>query len=147
MKIVRETTSPTQTYEYAKSLAQDCKGGEVFCLDGDLGVGKTVFTKGFAEGLGICEDITSPTFAIVNTYYGDINLNHFDVYRLSSIYELDDIGFEEYIYDNKSVSLIEWGLLFKEALPSNTVYIKIEKDLTKGYDYRKITVNDEDISD
>ena len=118
----------------------------VVCLDGDLGVGKTVFAKGFGAGLGIKRDIVSPTFNIVKSYEGDKRLHHFDVYRISDISELDEIGFDEFIYDD-AIVLIEWSKLIEEALPANIIRVVISKDLEKGFDYRKIAVegiNDED---
>lgn len=142
MITIKEVYNEAETYSIAKNLAKACKGGEVFCLDGDLGVGKTVFSKGFANGLGIKSMITSPTFAIVCTYdESEYTFNHFDVYRMNDIDELEDIGFSEYFDDKNSVTLIEWGGLFKNYLPYNTVFILIEKDLSKGEDYRKITIS------
>lgn len=137
-----ESLSENDTFNFARKLAKECIGGEVYCLDGDLGVGKTVFTKGFACGLGIKEAITSPTFSIVNEYVCNSGkkLYHFDLYRLSSEDELYDIGFYEYINDSDAICLIEWGKLFKSELPENTKYITILKDLEKGLDYRKIEI-------
>ena len=107
---------------------------------GDLGVGKTVFTQGLAEGLGITEPISSPTFTIVQEYdEGRLPFYHFDVYRIGDISEMDEIGFEDYVY-GEGVSLIEWANLIEEILPQKRVDIIIEKDLTQGFDYRKITI-------
>ena len=114
--------------------------GDIFCLQGDLGVGKTVFTKGFAKGLEIKENyITSPTFTIINEYEGRLNFYHFDVYRINSIEEMDDIGYEEYFF-GQGVCLVEWAGLIKEIIPERAVWVNIEKDLNKGFDYRRITV-------
>ena len=114
--------------------------GDVFCLSGDLGVGKTVFTRGFAKGLAVEDEyITSPTFTIINEYEGRLNLYHFDVYRIGSIEEMDDTGYEEYFFGD-GVCLVEWAELVEEIIPENAVWIKIEKDYNKDFDYRKITI-------
>ena len=121
-------------------MGKNARAGDVYCLDGDLGVGKTVFTQGFAKGLGINEPINSPTFTIVQEYHdGRLPLYHFDVYRIGDITEMDEIGYEEYFY-SEGVCLIEWGNLISEIMPENVTYIKISKDLSKGFDYRKIEV-------
>ena len=138
--MVKETFSPKETEEFGFELGKKAKGGDVYCLSGDLGVGKTVFTRGFAKGLDVQEEyITSPTFTIINEYMGRLNLYHFDVYRIGSIEEMDDTGCEEYFYGD-GVCLVEWAELIAEIIPSNAVWITIEKDLEKGFDYRKITV-------
>ena len=130
------------TYEIGKKIGQEAQPGQVICLYGDLGVGKTVFTKGLADGLGITEPIQSPTFTIVREYEeGRLPLYHFDVYRISDVSEMDEIGYEEYFYSD-GVCLVEWGKLIDELFPDNTTYISISKDLSKGFDYRKITVED-----
>ena len=128
------------TYEIGKKIGQEAQPGQVICLYGDLGVGKTVFTKGLADGLGITEPIQSPTFTIVREYEeGRLPLYHFDVYRIGDIEEMDEIGYEDYI-SGEGVSLIEWSNLIEEILPEERTEILIEKDLEKGFDYRKITV-------
>ena len=138
---VFESFKPEDTFEYAKKMGENAKPGQVFCLNGDLGVGKTVFTQGFAKGLGVLEPINSPTFTIVQEYYdGRMPLYHFDVYRIDGPWDMDDLGYEEYFYGD-GVCLVEWGSLIKELMPDNTVYITIEKNLEKGFDYRKITVS------
>ena len=137
--MIKEVFSEEETFEFAKEMAQNAKSGDIYCLRGDLGVGKTVFTKGFAKGLEIEEHITSPTFTIVNEYEGKLPFYHFDVYRIGDIDEMYDIGFEEYIFGS-GVCLIEWAELIKELIPQNAVWINIEKDLEKGFDYRKIEV-------
>jgi len=112
-------------------------------LVGDLGVGKTVFTQGLAKGLEIEEPISSPTFTIVQVYdEGRLPFYHFDVYRIGDISEMDEIGFEDYVY-GEGVSLIEWANLIEEILPEERISITIEKDLEKGFDYRKITIEEE----
>lgn len=136
-----ETNSAKETYQFGKSLGEKVKAGDVFSIVGDLGVGKTVFTQGFAKGLGIDEPINSPTFTIVQVYEeGRIPLYHFDVYRIGDIEEMEEIGYEDYFY-GKGVCLIEWANLIEEILPNNIVEIIIEKDLEKGFDYRKISIN------
>ena len=128
------------TYEIGKKIGQEAQPGQVICLYGDLGVGKTVFTKGLADGLGITEPIQSPTFTIVREYEeGRLPLYHFDVYRIGDIEEMDEIGFEDYVYGD-GVSLIEWANLIDEILPANRTEITIEKDLEQGFDFRRITV-------
>ena len=127
------------TIELAQNIESEKFPNMVICLIGDLGSGKTVFTKGFAEGIGVDEYITSPTFTIVNEYEGRLKFYHFDVYRITDPDELFDIGFEEYIYGN-GVCLIEWAEIVKEDIPEGAVWITIEKDLEKGLDYRRITV-------
>ena len=120
-------------------MAQTANAGDIFCLCGDLGVGKTVFTKGFAKGLGIDEHITSPTFTIVNEYVGRLPFYHFDVYRIADPDEMYDIGFDEYIF-GEGVCLIEWANIIEELITENAKWINISKDLEKGLDYRKIEV-------
>ena len=139
--MVFESTSSQMTFEFAKKIGENLKRGDVLCLDGDLGVGKTVFTKGVATGLGIKDDVSSPTFTLIQEYYGGrLPLYHFDVYRIDGPWDMDDLGYEEYFY-GEGVCLVEWGSMIKELFPENTIYVRIEKDLEKGFDYRKITVS------
>ncbi|MCR5396135.1 MAG: tRNA (adenosine(37)-N6)-threonylcarbamoyltransferase complex ATPase subunit type 1 TsaE [Lachnospiraceae bacterium] len=141
--MIIETTSEKETFELGKRLGQQATPGDVYTLEGDLGVGKTIFTKGFAEGLEIKEAISSPTFTIVQVYEdGRLPFYHFDVYRIGDVEEMDEIGFEDYVY-GQGVSMIEWANLIEEILPENRRNILIEKDLEKGFDYRKITIDDE----
>ena len=141
--MVIETTSAKETFEAGYRLAQSVHPGQIYCLNGDLGVGKTVFTQGFAKGLGIEEPINSPTFTIVQEYHeGRLPLYHFDVYRIGDIEEMDEIGYEDYFY-GEGVCLIEWAGLIRELLPDRWTTIRIEKDLEKGFDYRKITIESE----
>ena len=136
--MIVESFSEKGTYELGLTLGQKAKAGEVYCLLGDLGVGKTVFTKGFAKGLGIEEPISSPTFTIVQEYEeGRLPFYHFDVYRISDIEEMDEIGYEDYFF-GKGVCLIEWASLIEELIPEHVTEIRIEKVLEKGFDYRKI---------
>ena len=136
-----ETNNPEATEVLGEKLGREARAGQIYCLSGDLGVGKTVFTKGFAKGLGITEHVTSPTFAIVNEYEGRLPLYHFDVYRIGDIEEMDEVGFEEYVMGD-GVSLIEWANLIEEILPENRTEVIIEKDLERGFDYRKIIINE-----
>ena len=134
-----ETFTPEETAAFGEKLAQNAQAGEIYCLNGDLGVGKTVFTKGFAKGLGITEHVTSPTFTFVNEYEGRLPLYHFDVYRISCEEEMDDIGYEEYFF-GEGVCLVEWAELIKGLIPKEAVWVTIEKDYTKSDDYRKIVL-------
>ena len=128
----------SDTIEYARALASEAKPGDVYCLDGDLGVGKTVFAKGFAEGLGITEPITSPTFTIMNIYEeGRLPLYHYDVYRIEDESEMDELGYEEYFF-GEGVCLIEWAKQIEDVIPENAVHIEIKKNPEKGDTYREI---------
>ena len=142
MTEVIESLREQDTYELGKRLGEDCKPGDIVLLNGDLGVGKTVFTKGFGKGLGIEEPISSPTFTIMQIYeQGRIPLYHFDVYRIADPEEMDEIGYEDYFYGD-GVCLIEWAELIAELIPQKHTAIRIEKDLEKGFDYRKITLEE-----
>ncbi len=134
-----ETQNEKETFEIGYQLAKESKPGDIYCLLGDLGVGKTVFSKGFATGLGITEPITSPTFTIVQVYEGEKSLYHFDMYRIEDEDELEMIGYEDYFY-GKGVCLVEWANNVESVIPKEAKWITIEKDLDKGFDYRKITI-------
>ncbi len=135
-----ETFSEEETFRLGEKLGRDAQPGQVFALNGDLGVGKTVFTKGMAAGLGIRENVNSPTFTIVQVYEGGrLPLYHFDVYRIGDIEEMDEIGYEDCFYGN-GICLVEWAGLIRELLPEHTVWITIEKNPERGFDYRRITV-------
>lgn len=135
-----ETNTPEETFEIGKEIGSKVEPGTIICLNGDLGVGKTVFTQGFAAGLGIKEPVNSPTFTIVQEYTeGRIPLYHFDVYRIGDVSEMDDIGYEDYFF-GQGVCLIEWAGLIEEIIPEEAKSITIEKDLEKGFDYRRITI-------
>ena len=137
-----QTIYETYSAELGRRLGKEAKAGEVYTLIGDLGVGKTVFTKGIAEGLGITEPVNSPTFTIVQVYdTGRMPFYHFDVYRIGDIEEMDEIGYEDYFY-GEGLTMIEWANLIEEILPKKRKDIVIEKDLEKGFDYRKITVTE-----
>ena len=140
--MVYESNTPQETFELGKRLAEAAKPGQVYCLDGDLGVGKTVFTQGFARGLGITGPVNSPTFTIVQQYEeGRLPLYHFDVYRIGDVSEMDEIGYEDCFFGD-GVCLIEWPGLIEEILPEKVTWVTIEKDLEKGFDYRRISVED-----
>lgn len=137
-----ETNSPEETFALGRKIGQQAKAGEVYTLIGDLGVGKTVLTQGVAAGLGIEEPVSSPTFTIVQIYEeGRLPFYHFDVYRIGDVEEMDEIGYEDYFY-GEGVCLIEWANLIEEILPSAHKQIRIEKDPSKGYDYRRITIEE-----
>ena len=140
--MIIETNSAKETFELGKRLGEKAVAGQIYTLNGDLGTGKTVFTQGVAVGLGIKEPVNSPTFTIVQVYdEGRLPLYHFDVYRIGDIEEMDEVGFEEYVMGD-GVSLIEWANLIEEILPENRTEVIIEKDLEKGFDYRKIIINE-----
>ena len=140
--MVYETNSPEETFALARQLGEQAGPGTVYTLTGDLGVGKTVFAQGLASGLGIEEAINSPTFTIVQVYdEGRLPFYHFDVYRIGDIEEMDEIGYEDYFYGD-GVCLVEWAELIEELLPKTRTEILIEKDLQKGFDYRKITLQE-----
>ena len=139
---VIESLKPEDTFTLGEKIGRDAMPGQVYTLIGDLGVGKTVFTQGLAQGLGITEPVNSPTFTIVQVYEeGRLPFYHFDVYRIGDVSEMDEIGYDEYIYA-EGVSLIEWANLIEEILPEKYTQITIQKDLEKGFDYRKIIIED-----
>ena len=138
--MIIETYSAAETFALGKKIGENAIPGQVYTLVGDLGVGKTVFTQGVADGLAITEPISSPTFTIIQVYEeGRMPFYHFDVYRIGDIEEMEEIGYDDYFF-GEGICLIEWANLIEEILPSNIIAITIEKDLEKGFDYRKITV-------
>lgn len=140
--MVYETWKPEDTYELGRKMGQEAVPGQIVCLNGDLGVGKTVFTQGFAQGLGIDEPVNSPTFTIVQQYdEGRLPLYHFDVYRIGDISEMDEIGYEDCFF-GEGICLIEWSGLIRDILPDHVTQVTIEKDLEKGFDYRRILVEE-----
>ena len=140
--MIIETRSPEETFELGKKIGEAAKPGQVYTLNGDLGVGKTVFTQGVAAGLGIEEPISSPTFTIVQVYEeGRLPFYHFDVYRIGDIEEMEEIGYDDYFF-GEGICLIEWAELIRDILPEKRIEITIEKDLTQGFDYRRITVQE-----
>lgn len=138
--MIIESFSEKETREFAKSLGEGAKEGQVYCLIGDLGVGKTVFTQGFAEGLGVEDWVNSPTFTIVQEYRdGRLPFYHFDVYRIGDPEEMYEVGFDDYVY-GEGVCLIEWANLIEDILPLDAITVRINKDLDKGFDYRRIVI-------
>ena len=136
----KESFRAEDTYALGKKIGEEARPGEVYTLIGDLGVGKTVFTQGLAAGLGITEPVNSPTFTILQSYEeGRLPFYHFDVYRIGDIEEMEEIGYDDYFFGN-GICLIEWAELIEEILPENLIKVTIEKDLEKGFDYRRITV-------
>lgn len=142
MQKIYETNSPQETFALGRRLGEEAKPGDVCTLIGDLGVGKTVFTQGIAAGLGIREPVCSPTFTIVQVYEGGrLPFYHFDVYRIGDPEEMEEIGYEDYFY-GEGLVMVEWGNYIAELLPPQHKEITIEKDLQKGFDYRKITITE-----
>lgn len=139
MQII-ETNSASETYELGVEVGRNARPGQVYALIGDLGVGKTVFIQGVARGLGIDEPVNSPTFTIVQVYdSGRLPFYHFDVYRIGDVEEMEEIGYEEYFFGD-GVCFVEWANLVDEIMPEETTWVTIEKDLGKGFDYRKISI-------
>lgn len=139
---VYETWKPEDTYALGKDMGMAAVPGQVICLNGELGVGKTVFTQGFAQGLGVSGPVNSPTFTIVQEYEdGRLPLYHYDVYRIGDISEMEEIGYEDCFF-GEGVCLIEWSCLIEEILPEHVICVTIEKDLEKGFDYRRILVEE-----
>ena len=140
--MIIQSNSAEETFRLGEKIGQEAQAGQVFCLYGDLGVGKTVFTQGLAKGLGIDDTVQSPTFTIVREYEeGRLPFYHFDVYRIGDIEEMDEIGYEYYVY-GEGVCLIEWADLIQEILPDHYTRIEIRKDLEKGFDYRDIEIKE-----
>ena len=138
--MVYETNSPQETFLIGKRMGEKAVPGTVITLDGDLGAGKTLFTKGFAEGLGIKEPISSPTFTVLQEYEGGrLTMYHFDVYRIGDPEEMEEIGFDDYIFGD-GVCLIEWADIIGELIPEYAVRITIERNPDKGDDYRSIEI-------
>ncbi len=138
-----ETASEEETYQIGYRIGERSKAGDIYALTGELGAGKTVFAKGLAAGLSITEPVNSPTFTILQIYEGGrLPLYHFDVYRIADPSEMDEIGIEEYFYGS-GVCLVEWADLIPDIFPPETVYLTIEKDPEKGFDYRRIRIEGE----
>lgn len=138
--MIFETWNEKETFDLGKRLGEKAQAGQIYALLGDLGVGKTIFTKGVACGLGIAEPVSSPTFTIVQIYEeGRLPFYHFDVYRIGDPEEMDEIGYEDYFF-GEGICLVEWANLIEELMPTETVWITIEKNLDKGFDYRRIEV-------
>lgn len=138
--MIIESFSPEDTFGVGEQLAKEARPGDIYTLEGDLGVGKTIFTKGVARGLGIDEPVTSPTFTILQEYEsGRLPLYHFDVYRIGDPEEMDEIGYEDYFY-GQGICLIEWASRIEELIPAEAIRVCIDKDLEKGLDYRRIRI-------
>ena len=138
--MIRETYSSEETYALGESLGREAEPGQIYTLIGDLGTGKTVFTQGFAKGLGITDYVNSPTFTILQVYEdGRLPLYHFDVYRIEEPEEMEEIGYGDYFFGD-GVTLIEWADIIGELIPGDAVRIEISKDLSKGTDYRRIEI-------
>ena len=137
--MIFESFGQEDTEMFGHNLGEQAVAGQVYCLVGDLGAGKTAFVRGFARGLGIDDHITSPTFSIVNEYAGRMSLYHFDVYRIEHVADMEDTGYEEYFYGN-GVTLVEWADMIEELLPTDGVVVHIDRDATRGEDFRRIVV-------
>ena len=138
--MIIETRTPEETFAIGRKIGQSARPGQIYSLTGDLGVGKTVFTQGVADGLEIYEPICSPTFTIIQEYdSGRLPFYHFDVYRIGDIEEMEEIGYDDYFF-GRGICLIEWADLIEEILPENLIRVMIEKDLETGFDYRRITM-------
>ena len=138
--MIYDSFKPEDTFLVAEQMGQSAQPGQVICLNGDLGVGKTLFSQGFAKGLGIEDSVNSPTFTIVQQYdEGRIPLYHFDIYRIEDSEEMEDVGFQDMIYGD-GVCLIEWAGIISDILPEHYIEVNIEKDLEKGFQYRRIVV-------
>ncbi|BBB92299.1 MAG TPA: tRNA (adenosine(37)-N6)-threonylcarbamoyltransferase complex ATPase subunit type 1 TsaE [Methylomusa anaerophila] len=129
--MVVETVSPDTTFQFGQSLGRMLRAGDVVCLSGDLGAGKTLLTQGITTGLEVEEIVTSPTFSLMNIYQGKdatgaaLNIYHFDFYRLESAAELIDIGFDEYLSANGLI-IIEWPDRFRDYFPDEYLWIEIQ---------------------
>ena len=142
MSITIESNSAEETFALGQKIGERVKPGTIISLTGDLGVGKTVFTQGLAKGLGIMEPVNSPTFTIVQVYEeGRLPFYHFDVYRIGDIEEMEEIGYDDYFF-GQGICLIEWAKLIREILPEKRISVTIEKDLDKGFDYRRIIIEE-----
>ena len=140
--MIIETNSASETLALGGKLGKAAKPGQIYTLNGDLGVGKTVLTQGFAKGLGITEAVNSPTFTIIQEYTeGRLPFYHFDVYRIGDLEEMEEIGYDDYFF-GQGICLIEWAELIEEILPEKRIEVTIEKDLEKGFEYRKITIEE-----
>ena len=140
--MVLETLDHEDKFEVGRTIGMNAKPGQIYTLTGDLGVGKTVFTQGVAAGLGITEPVNSPTFTIIQEYEdGRLPFYHFDVYRIGDLEEMEEIGYDDYFF-GQGICLIEWAELIEEILPEKRIEVTIEKDLEKGFEYRKITIEE-----
>ncbi len=140
MKKTIETFSSRETFALGERMGREAAPGSLIALLGDLGVGKTVFTQGVAEGLGVREPVSSPTFTILQIYEeGRLPFYHFDVYRIGDPEEMEEIGYEDYFY-GEGLCVVEWANLIEELLPADCTRITIEKEPDRGFEYRRIIV-------
>ena len=138
--MIIETKNAKETFQLGEKIGEKALPGQIYTLNGDLGVGKTVFTQGVASGLGIREPVNSPTFTILQEYEGGrLPFYHFDVYRIGDIEEMEEIGYDDCFF-GEGICLIEWTQLIEEILPENVISVTIEKNPAKEFDYRKITI-------
>lgn len=137
MKKVFVSNCVDDTKKIAKNFAAQLNGGDVVVLGGELGAGKTAFSKGVAEGLSVSANVTSPTFAIHNVYQGRLRLDHFDFYRLDEA-EAEALGLNEFFGDKNAVSLIEWWTNIRYLLPKKCIFVDIKKT---GEEEREITID------
>lgn len=139
LHIISKSVEDTENLGFM--LGVEAKRGDIFCLCGNLGAGKTVFTQGFAKGLGYTGRVTSPTFTLVNEYTGGrLPLYHFDLYRLEGGEDdLESIGYEDYFF-GKGVSLVEWAELAGSAIPTGAIWVKIDTDFDRDPNYRSIKI-------
>ena len=138
--MIIETKNAKETFQLGEKIGEKALPGQIYTLNGDLGVGKTVFTQGVASGLGIRELVNSPTFTILQEYEGGrLPFYHFDVYRIGDIEEMEEIGYDDYFF-GEGICLVEWAQLIEEILPENVISVTIEKNPAKEFDYRKITI-------
>lgn len=138
--MIYTSLSEFDTKKIAEKIAKNAKPGNIFCMDGELGAGKTFFVSAFANAIGIKDNVSSPTFSIVNEYNGPIKLYHFDVYRISSLDEMDYTNYEDYFYGD-GICIIEWAKFIKDIIPDFAVWINISKNLAHGESYRLIEIN------
>ncbi|MCQ2496798.1 MAG: tRNA (adenosine(37)-N6)-threonylcarbamoyltransferase complex ATPase subunit type 1 TsaE [Lachnospiraceae bacterium] len=133
-----ESLSAQDTFDFGVKLGRNAKPGTIICLDGDLGTGKTVISKGIAKGLGIDEPVSSPTFTVVQIYTeGRLPLYHFDVYRIEDPVEMEEIGYEEYFFGD-GVTVVEWSDMIAELIPAEAVKIVLKKQIERGFEFRSI---------
>ena len=139
--MIYKSNSPEETAKLASELASSLKIGDVICLNGELGVGKTAFTKGLCAALGVKEDVTSPTYTIINRYDAPVPVFHIDAYRIDDSDEMYEIGFEDCLADG--VCVIEWSVMIEDILPENRIEIEIKRDINVHDDYREIEIKEQ----
>jgi len=143
--MIIETNSDKETFDFGKRLGEKAGKGDIFCLDGDLGTGKTVIAKGIAAGLGVKEPVSSPTFTVVKEYHeGRLPFYHFDVYRIEDPLEMEEIGYEDYFYGD-GVTVIEWSDMIEDLIPGNALRIRLIKSPDKGFDFRQISISENNL--